>query len=105
MSTGVQTQIGRVVWHELMSTDAEAAKRFYTELLGWELETWQPGELDYVMVKVNGQTHGGFHQLEADQGAPSHWMAHVLVDDVDGAASRAEKAGGRILFGPVDIPE
>lgn len=26
---------GRFCWHELMTTDLDAATKFYTELLGW----------------------------------------------------------------------
>ena len=34
MSTTVETRIGRVVWHDLLTGDVEKAKGFYTELLG-----------------------------------------------------------------------
>jgi uncharacterized protein len=105
MGTGVQTQIGRIVWHELMSTDAEAAKRFYSRLLGWEIEVWKPGEMDYAMVMADGQGHGGFHQIEEGQNVPSHWMAYVCVEDVDATVGQAERRGGKVLFGPMDIAE
>jgi predicted enzyme related to lactoylglutathione lyase len=36
MSTGMQTAVGQIVWHTLMTTDVERAKSFYGELLGWE---------------------------------------------------------------------
>ena len=103
MSTDVKTALGKFVWHENLSTDVEQAKRFYTELLGWELEVWKPGEMDYAMIKARDQMHGGF--MEAQGGAPSHWLGHVLVEDVDETARRAEAAGGRLLAGPMDIPE
>jgi predicted enzyme related to lactoylglutathione lyase len=103
MSTGVQTAIGKFVWHENNSTDVEKAKRFYADLLGWETEVWKPGEMDYAMIKVGEHMHGGF--MAAQGGAPSHWLGHVLVEDVDETVRRAEAAGGRILAGPMDIPE
>jgi len=104
MSTGVQTQVGRVVWHELVSTDVEKAKSFYTELLGWEINVWKPGEFDYQMIHANGQDHGGFFPLE-ESGVPSHWIAHVQVEDVDEAIARTEKLGGKVQMGPLDVPE
>jgi uncharacterized protein len=103
LSTGVQTRIGTFVWHENQSKDVEKAKSFYTQLLGWEIEVWKPGELDYAMIKIGEQTHGGFWAAQGD--APSHWLGHVLVEDVDETTRRAEAAGGRVLFGPEDIPE
>ena len=101
MST-VETAVGGFVWHDHMSDDPAAASRFYADLLGWEIEIWKPGEMDYPMIKVGEQTHGGFGPA---QGAPSHWLGHVLVDDADAAAGRAEAAGGTIVAPAMDIPE
>jgi predicted enzyme related to lactoylglutathione lyase len=105
MSTTVQTRIGQVVWHDLMTTDVERARAFYGELLGWEVEVWKPGEMDYPMITVNGQMHGGFATLDPASGAPPHWIAYVRVDDVDAASERAAGAGGSVAFQPMDIPE
>jgi len=102
MTTGMQTAVGRFVWHDLNTTDVEAAKGFYTQLLAWDVEVWKPGEMDYPMISANGKQHGGFG--EAQGGAPSHWLGHVVVDDVDAAAQRAQSAGGSVLTA-MDIPE
>ena len=102
MST-VKTAVGRFVWHDHLSGDPEAAKRFYAELLGWDYDVWQAGEFDYPMIKVNDQTHGGFGPAQG--GAPPHWLLHILVDDVDQAAERVKAAGGSIIVDPMDIPE
>jgi predicted enzyme related to lactoylglutathione lyase len=102
LSTDVQTKVGTFIWHENNSTDAEKAKSFYTELLGWETEAW-PGEMQYTIIKVGDKGHGGI--AAAQGGAPSHWMGNVFVEDVDEVARRAEAAGGKVLYGPEDIPE
>jgi len=102
MST-VETAVGRFVWHDHISKDPEAAQRFYTELLGWELESFPTGDFDYPMIKAHDQTHGGFGPAQGD--APPSWLGHVIVDDVDAAAGRAEAAGGRRLAEPMDIPD
>ena len=103
MTTGIQTAVGRFVWHDLNSTNVEASKGFYTKLLGWDVEVWKPGEMDYQMISANGKMHGGFG--DAQGGAPSHWLGHVVVDDVDAAGKRAQSAGGSLITGPMDIPE
>jgi predicted enzyme related to lactoylglutathione lyase len=103
MST-VETKVGHFVWHENLSSDAEAAKTFYSKLLGWEYEIYKPGEMDYAMISSGGAAHGGFWP-EPPQGAKAAWQGHVLVEDVDGAAERAKKLGGTILHGPMDMPE
>ena len=103
MSTGVQTAIGKFVWHEHSSTDLDRAKSFYTKLLGWETEVWKPGEMDYPMIEAGDQMHGGFSTAQV--AASPHWVGHVLVTDTNETARRAEAAGGRIAAGPMDIPE
>jgi uncharacterized protein len=102
MST-LETQVGSVVWHEQVSGDPERAQSFYTELLGWEVENWKPGEADYPIIKANGQTHGGFTRAQGD--GPAGWIANVVVDDVDEAAARAESLGGTIVSGPTEMAE
>jgi uncharacterized protein len=103
VSTGVQTRVGEFIWHDLVTTDVEQAKRFYTELLGWEIETWKPGEVDYSMIKANGQQHGGFGALQGD--GRSHWIGHVFVEDLDRAVAAAQREGGALRGEPDGHPE
>jgi hypothetical protein len=65
---------------------------------------WKPGEFDYSMIHQNGADHGGFFALE-ESGVPSHWIAHVQVEDLDATIARAEKLGGKVLMGPLEVPE
>lgn len=103
MNTQMETAVGKVVWHEHVSTDSAKAKDFYTQLFGWELETFKPGEADYAMIKANEQTHGGFNEPEG--GAPPHWLPYVLVEDADATADKAKAAGGSAIMDPFDVPE
>ncbi len=103
MSTGVQTAIGRFVWHDHVSADPEGARSFYEDLLGWETEMWTSGETNYPMIKAHEQMHGGFGPAQG--GAPAHWLGHILVESADEAAEHAESAGGTLLVPPMDIPE
>ncbi|MBD0373797.1 MAG: VOC family protein, partial [Pyrinomonadaceae bacterium] len=81
---------GAFCWNELATTDAGAAKKFYTELLGWNLKESEAAGVAYSEIVVGGSHVGGIYQLTAEQGGmPSHWMAYVDVDDVDASAKRA----------------
>lgn len=103
MSTDVSTMVGRVVWHDHVSGDPEAARKFYNELLGWETEVFMPGQFDYHMIKVGDRTHGGFGTSQG--GAPPHWLLSVCVEDLDASLERAAAAGGAVHGEPMDIPE
>ncbi|HEU4884448.1 MAG TPA: SRPBCC domain-containing protein [Longimicrobium sp.] len=94
------TTSGRFVWYDLLTSDAEAAKAFYTAVAGWTAQAW--GDGGYVMWLAGDTPIGGLMEYPP---APPHWMAHISVDDVDAAARRAEELGGRIQSPPTDIPD
>jgi predicted enzyme related to lactoylglutathione lyase len=96
---------GRFVWHELMTRDVPAAKKFYSPLTGWKPQAW-PLDPAYT---VNHSEHGpqsGFFDIPADMPAdmPAHWVTYIGTRDVDGTAAAAVRGGGSILKGPDDIP-
>lgn len=97
---------GAFCWNELGTTDLEAAKKFYTELLGWQLKQSEaaPGMI-YNEIIVAGQEVGGMFQMEAEFGdTPSHWTPYVAVDDVDAKAQQVVELGGKVCVPPTDIP-
>lgn len=96
---------GTICWTELNTKDVEAAKKFYSELLGWTMTKSEAGGDGYTEVRAGGRPFGGMMQMCAEFGdAPSHWMSYVAVTDVDASAQRVEELGGKILVPPTDIP-
>ncbi|MBK8751425.1 MAG: VOC family protein [Candidatus Competibacteraceae bacterium] len=86
---------GAFGWNELMTTDATAARSFYSALFGWETEDY-PGGNGYVMVKVGGEAVGGMMTLPPEcAGMPPAWGVYVTVDDVDATARQVETLGGK----------
>lgn len=104
-------QHGTFCWMELGSTNVEAAKKFYSELFGWNLKTKNavPG-FEYTEFGSSERPLGGMYQFTKDcqteNGEPmkSHWMSYMAVENVDDAASRVWDLGGRICVPPTDIP-
>lgn len=96
---------GAFCWNELATKDLGAAKKFYTELLGWQLEVSNAAGMSYIEIVVGGEHIGGMYQMTAEDGdAPSHWMSYVAVDDVDERAKKAAELGGNVCVPPTDIP-
>lgn len=91
---------GRFAWHELLTTDTEAAKRFYTEVVGWKAQAWGDGSIPYT-VFLNGETPAAglmkLPQEAAAMGAPPNWLAYVEVDDADATIAQATKLGATLL--------
>lgn len=95
------------VWYELMTTDVDAAERFYGEVVGWTA-TRAPGPLDYRILLAGETPLGGIMALPdalLDMGVPSNWGGYISVPDVDIWAEKVRAAGGQIHRAPDDIPE
>jgi predicted enzyme related to lactoylglutathione lyase len=97
---------GMFSWNELMTTDVEGARKFYTELLGWTTEELQMEGGNYTVIKAGGEEIGGMMITPPQaEGVPPHWGAYVTVDDVDATATTAKDLSGNILVPPTDIPD
>ena len=97
---------GAFSWTELMTTDVGAAKRFYAELLGWEMEDAPMPGMTYTTVKVAGQEVGGIMARPPEaEGVPPVWATYITVDDVDATAQKATELGGAVHVPPTDIPK
>ena len=96
---------GAFSWCELLTTDANAAKRFYTELFGWATEDMAMEGMTYTVVKAGDTGMGGIMSMPPQAaGQPPHWAVYVTVDDVDATARKAEALGATTLIPPTDIP-
>jgi predicted enzyme related to lactoylglutathione lyase len=89
---------------ELSTTDLAKAKAFYGKLFDWKLEDvpMGPGET-YTMVNVGEGTGGGMMRHPVP-GAPSMWLAYVLVDDVRAATDKARSLGAQVLKDVTEVP-
>jgi len=95
-------------WNELMTTNLEAAKVFYSKLFGWTFEesTVTTGET-YVVAKDGAAMLAGMFLKTKDvpEHVPPHWGAYVTVDDADASAKQAEALGATIVLPLTDIPD
>lgn len=98
---------GAFSWCELMTTDVDAAKKFYTSLFGWETDEMTMPGMSYTVVKAGGKDMGGIMAMppDAPKGMPPMWGCYVTVDDVDATAKSAQKLGAKLLVKPQDIPD
>jgi predicted enzyme related to lactoylglutathione lyase len=81
---------------ELNTTDVPKAKAFYGTLFGWKLEDMPMPSGTYTMINVGEGTGGGIMQHPMP-GAPSSWLAYVLVDDIAAATEKAKSLGATVI--------
>lgn len=92
--------LGRFCWYELMTTDPEAAPRFYGEIAGWRTETGENGDQPYTMWMIGERSIGGVMELPREAvegGAPPHWLVHISTPDLESTTARARELGGTVM--------
>jgi hypothetical protein len=98
---------GRFLWYELATTDVEAAKAFYAEVVGWGThEPATPGAV-YTLFTAGGAPVSGLMSLPEDAsqlGFRPSWLGYVGVNDVDAVADGIKRLGGTVHVPPQDVP-
>jgi uncharacterized protein len=92
-------------WYELMTSDPEAARKFYSDVVGWTAK--DSGVPGYTIFNVQDQGVAGLMQILEEvvaQGGRPAWMGYILVDNADAMAERIKQEGGTVHHGPFDVP-
>ncbi len=97
---------GEFTWRELITTDPEAAFRFYAQLFGWRRSRdFDMGPMGNYLIYGDGTRDlGGMYAKPADRPGPPGWLYYVETDDLDAALARARARDGRVLNGPMQVP-
>jgi predicted enzyme related to lactoylglutathione lyase len=90
-------------WVDLATSDPEAARRFYSELFGWELEVGGPEFGHYATARVRGRRVAGLGGEPAPEGVPTAWTTYFAAADADAAVERVSANGGTVVVPPMDI--
>ncbi len=101
---------GHACWQELMTTDVEAAKAFYTKLFDYTTEAMDMAEEGtYTILKTTDPEkpmEAGMMAIRPDMGdVPPHWALYFAVADCDATAEKAASLGGKVHVPPTDIPK
>jgi predicted enzyme related to lactoylglutathione lyase len=96
---------GTIGWRELYATDWKSDFAFYETLFGWTLaEAHDMGEAGiYQLFAAGGHPIGGMMNRPAMM-PTSWWNYYTNVESIDAAKERVEKAGGKIMMGPMEVP-
>jgi predicted enzyme related to lactoylglutathione lyase len=87
---------GHVAWHELHTTDWQAAFDFYSDRFGWEKAE--------AMDMGPGGTNWKGAMFNANMFGRPAWLFYFAVENIDEAAERVRAAGGEVLEGPMEVP-
>lgn len=98
---------GSFHWNELRTRDAERARRFYAETIGWSFEAMAtPDGHTYWVAMQDSKPVAGLFPLTSPQfdEVAESWMSFLAVDDVDRRVAKAVAAGARLVMPVFDVP-
>jgi uncharacterized protein len=96
---------GAFSWNELMTTDPEAAGRFYGGLFGWTLKNMDMGTGAYHVASVGDTQIAGIMGMQpGSPPMPPAWGAYVTVSNVEETIAKCAGLGGKTLMPPMDVP-
>jgi predicted enzyme related to lactoylglutathione lyase len=107
IGVALEDQPGAPCWYELLTLDVPAAIGFYGELFGWRAaERTLEGVGPYTVARIGDRPVAGLMTIREDWGPVTpRWQPYFAVDDCAHVAQEAQAFSGRVLAGPVDVPE
>jgi predicted enzyme related to lactoylglutathione lyase len=105
-SSGGERLPGKIIWHDLLTSDPGASQVFYSELFGWEYEP-MPGGINYTLIRHHGELIGGMvdHTRLPGKLEHSQWVVAMSVVDIEQQAELVRVAGGTVLTPPTSLGE
>lgn len=107
----MNTTTGGFIWYELMTSDANAAARFYGAVTGWKIadrpDPQAQGQDYRPIMRDDGGSAGGVMQLTSEMqshGARPAWVAYLHVGNVDAAVQAIVADGGQALMPKMTLP-
>jgi predicted enzyme related to lactoylglutathione lyase len=105
IGAGVVNEAGALVWEDLRSTDADAARAFYSAVFGYTTAPVEMAGPEYTTFALPGEDAplGGIGPMFGQDG-PSHWLLYFAVADIDAAVATTEDNGGAVLVRDMESP-
>ena len=106
-AAGVPPPLGAFSWHELATSDNEAAFAFYSGLFGWDaMERMDMGPLGvYLIFGEQGVQRGGIYIKPAENPGPPSWLPYAHVPNADEGYAVALSKGAKGTVPPMDVPK
>jgi uncharacterized protein len=98
--------LGVFSWHELATSDNEAAFAFYSNLFGWDaISRMDMGPIGvYLIFGENGVQRGGMYIKPPENPGPPSWLPYVHVPNADQAFQIAVATGANGAVPPMEVP-
>ena len=99
----VVNEPGAMTWNDLLTTDVEGARGFYSALFAWSVDPVRESGGRYWVIKGSDGSNGGMMPLPAE-GIPPFWQPYFAVESLQAAQAGVHELGGRLLTEPMAVP-
>ncbi len=103
MPTRTSVPVGAPSWVDLMTSDPDRSRAFYSELFGWTAE--EPNEEfgGYFNFTHGGVRVAGGMKAQPDAGIPDVWSIYLATDDAAKTAEAVAANGGQVIVPPMPV--
>ncbi len=89
---------GEFCWNELVTPNVKKSKDFYGKMFGWQFNDVELNDMIYTLITCQNKEIAGIWQIPSEQQdqIPPHWMAYILVDNLEDSLEKAKQLGAEI---------
>jgi hypothetical protein len=92
-------------WYDLATSDVDAARKFYCEVVGWGYQDNSQAGQTYGVFTVGDAGVAGLMPYPEGMTPPFPvWNGYIAVEDVDAKAEQVKAEGGTVHRGPMEVP-
>ena len=89
---------GTPTWADLMTPDADAARKFYHAVFGWEYDISGPEFGGYATARLGQRMTAGLMGYQpGDQPMPAAWSLYFATANIENDVAQAVKLGAKVL--------
>lgn len=95
---------GTFSWREMVTQDVEGSKKFYTDLLGWTVDTMDMGGGNSYNMFMQGDHPVAGMMKSPKEDVPSMWISYITVADLEATVEKAQALGAHLCMPITEIP-
>src|SRR4051812_37082808 len=96
---------GTPCWADAMFPDLEAAKSFYSELMGWTYDEGSEEFGNYTQARSDGKLVAAVVPQMPGMESPAAWNLYFASPDAAATAEKIRENGGTLLMEPMQVGE
>jgi len=91
-------------WRELLTQDVAGSTKFYTELMGWTVDSMDMGGGMNYDIFMQGERPIAGMVKPMNEEVPNMWINYVTVEDLEATVEKAQSLGANLHVPIMEVP-